>query len=86
MHTSIHHRYDDLPDMVMVMLASLDRNNLICLLSLYMLRVRPELGHLSVQTTLDLLSVIVLECLGLNWEDLGNMLLLESLRISDGLD
>jgi hypothetical protein len=39
MHTSVHHGYNDLPDMVMIMLASLDGNNLVCLLSFYMLRV-----------------------------------------------
>jgi hypothetical protein len=39
MHTSVHHRYNDLPDMVMIVLASLDGNNLVCFLSLYMLRV-----------------------------------------------
>ena len=65
--------------------ASLDWHNLMCLLAFYMLHVRAKLRHLRIKTTLDLFSVIMLESLGLDRQDLSDMLLLGSFRVGDGL-
>lgn len=84
--TLVDHRLDDLMHMVVIVLASHHRDSLLGPMTLNPLNMITEFGLLSIQATLDLLTVIVLEGAALHREDVLMVLLLDSLLIGDWLD
>lgn len=71
---------------VVIVLASHHRDSLLGPVALNPLNMITELGLLSVQAALNLLTVIMLEGAALHREDMLMVLLLDSLLIGDRLD